>query len=220
MIRLAIIGAAGRMGQALIRCSKRLPEFTLTAAVESDQCPLLGQDAGLAAGIGSLGLSFTADVAAAFRSAQAVIDFSFPSATAQHAARAAQSGRPLVIGTTGLDAEQTAAVHTAATKVAIVWAPNMSLGVNLLFALAGLAAKTLAGYDVEIVETHHRHKKDAPSGTALRLAEVIASERRQDLDAVANYGRKGLTGERPKDQIGIHSVRAGDVVGDHTVVLA
>jgi 4-hydroxy-tetrahydrodipicolinate reductase len=149
------------------------------------------------------------------------VDFTFHTAVPGNAAAAAAAGTALVIGTTGLDEAETAAVGKAAGKIAIVHAPNMSLGVNLLFALAGRAAEALGlEYDVEIVETHHRHKKDAPSGTALKLGECVALGRGQKLAQVVVHGREGQTGERPRGQIGMHAVRAGAVVGDHTVLFA
>ncbi len=217
---LAILGAAGRMGQAVIRAAARAPAWRLVAAVEAPRCSLLGKDAGQVAGIAEIGVTLTDDARQAARQAEVLVEFSFPSATARHAALAAALRKPLVIGTTGLSKAEAAAVRRAAVRTAIVWAPNMSVGVNLLFAVVARAAAVLPDYDLEIIETHHRHKHDAPSGTALRLAEAAAEARGLDLDAVAVHGRRGLAGDRPAAQIGIHAVRAGDVVGDHTVLLA
>jgi len=149
-----------------------------------------------------------------------LIDFSFPSATEQHALLAAELGKAMVIGTTGLNEKETESVKKAALTIPIVWAPNMSMGVNLLFALVEKAAAMLKGYDIEIIETHHRHKKDAPSGTALRLAEVAASARGLKPEDIITHGRKGNVGERPDTQIGIHAIRAGDIAGEHTVLFA
>lgn len=220
MIKLVILGAAGRMGQTLIRCLPRFPHLQLVGAVETPQCPLLDKDAGLAAGVADLGLALSADARQTMTAADVAVDFSAPAATAQQAALAADLKKALVIGTTGLNTAETATVKKAAAVIPIVWAPNMSLGVNLLFALVGKTAQLLRDYDVEIIETHHQHKKDAPSGTALRLAEITALARDQCLPEIVTHGRQGQVGERPPAQIGIHSVRAGDVVGDHTVVFA
>ncbi len=219
-IKVAVLGAAGRMGQAIIKCIVRQPRLRLAGAVESPQCPLLGKDAGLVAGEKDLGVKLEADTRAALKKADIWIDFSFPSATARHALLAAELKRKMVIGTTGLTDDEAAAVRRVAAKTAIVWAPNMSLGVNLLFAMAHRAATVLEDYNIEIIETHHRHKKDSPSGTALRLAEAAASARGLNLNDVATHGRKGQVGERPETQIGIHAVRGGDVVGEHTVFFA
>jgi 4-hydroxy-tetrahydrodipicolinate reductase len=218
MVRIAILGAAGRMGRTLIRCAAGLPNVRVTAAVDVAGCPAAGQDSGLLAGVGANGVPVSVDLAAACAIADVAIDFTFHSAVPVNAGVAAARGVALVIGTTGLDAQETAGVHDAAKRIPILWAPNMSLGVNLLFALTQKAAAVLdTTYDIEIVETHHRHKKDAPSGTALRLAERAAAGRGVDLNTVANFGRQGLVGERPVGQIAMHSVRVGDVVGDHTV---
>ncbi len=219
-LKIVILGAAGRAGQALIRCAVRAPSLQLVGAVEAEQCPLLGKDIGIIAGIADIGLILTDDSNKAFQKADALIDFSFPSATAQHAKLAAELKKPLVIGTTGLNPAQTEAVHKAALHIPIVWSPNMSMGVNLLFAMVKKIASALADYNIEIIETHHRHKKDAPSGTALRLAETAAAARDLKLENVITHGRHGLVAERPQAQIGIHAVRAGDVVGDHTILFA
>ncbi len=219
-LKLAILGAAGRMGQVLIRCTSRLPNLQLVGGVESEQCPLLGKDIGIVAGIADLGVVLTAESRKVFQKADTLVDFSFPSATARHATLAAELKKPMVIGTTGLNAEETESIRKAAVHIPIVWAPNMSLGVNLLFAIVKKTAATLGDYNIEIIETHHRHKKDAPSGTALRLAETAAAARGLKPDDVIAHGRQGLTGERPAAQIGIHAVRAGDVVGDHSVLFA
>lgn len=219
-LKLVILGAAGRMGQALIRCATRIPGLRLTGAVEAEQCPLLGKDAGIVAGIADFGVLLTADSRKAFQKGDVLVDFSFPSAAARHATLAAELKKPLVLGTTGLNPAEQESVHKAADHIPIVWAPNFSLGVNILFAMVKKAAATLGDYNIEIIETHHRHKKDSPSGTALRLAEMAASARGAKLENVATHGRQGMLGERPADQIGIHAVRAGDVVGDHTVIFA
>jgi len=221
VVRVVIIGAAGRMGAALIRCASRLECVALHGAVDNSECGRIGEDAGIASGIEEAGVPITDDLAAACNGADVTIDFTFHTAVPGSIRTAAQHGVAGVIGTTGLTEDETAVVHEAAAKVPIVWAPNMSLGVNLLFAMTRKAASLLdESYDIEICETHHRHKKDAPSGTALRLAEKAAAGRNVDLDRVAIYGRHGDTGERPAGEIAIHSLRSGDVVGDHVVSFA
>ncbi len=220
MIKIAILGAAGRMGRTLISCAGHAANLKIVAAVESDQCPLLGKDAGIIAGGADIGVLLSADPRKAAHAAEVLIDFSFPSATVGHALLGVELKKAMVIGTTGLNEREGESIRKAAAKIPVVWSPNMSLGVNLLFAMVEQTARRLAAYDLEIVETHHRHKTDAPSGTALRLAEISAAARNVALGAVVTHGRQGLVGERPAGQIGIHSVRAGDVVGDHTVVFA
>ncbi len=208
------------MGQALVRCAAHFPDLRVVAAVERADHPDLGQDVGTLAGLRALGVGMagTVDSAAV---ADVWIDFSDHRAVPTHAGLAAQYQKRMVIGTTGLDRVETQAVEAAARQTGIVWSPNMSLGVNLLVELVRQAAGALGlDYDIEIVEAHHKHKKDAPSGTALFLAKGAAAGRKQDLDAVACYGREGITGERPRGQIGIHALRAGSIVGDHTVALA
>ncbi len=221
MTKLAIIGAAGRMGQALVRCSRQMNDLQLVGAVEQPSCPLIGQDAGLVAGAGEIGLKLGTDLSAAIKAADVAIDFSFHEAVPLTVKAAVQSGKAVVIGATGLNPDERVAVTQAATVIPIVWAPNMSLGVNMLFSLVEQAARALGvAYDVEITEAHHRHKKDAPSGTALRLGESVAAGRGQVFKDVAIFGREGLGGERPRGQIGIHALRAADIIGDHTVLFA
>jgi 4-hydroxy-tetrahydrodipicolinate reductase len=221
MIKVAIIGAAGRMGQALVRCSRLMNNIQLVAAVEQAASPLCGKDAGYAAGCGETGIKITHDLAAAARSADVIIDFSFHENVPVTLKQAIAFKKAVVIGTTGLNPEERASVDEAAKLIPIVWAPNMSLGVNLLFALVEKASKALGlDYDVEITEAHHRYKKDAPSGTALRLGESVAAGRGQNFRDVAVFGREGLGGERPKGQIGIHALRAADIIGEHTVLFA
>jgi len=213
--RVAILGAGGRMGSTLVRCTAKVDGVELGVALETAGHPTVGRDAGIVAQIGDLGVGVTAD-RARLADADALIDFTFHTAIPENVASALDHGAALVIGTTGLTPDEEQIVHHAAKQIPIVWAPNMSLGVNVLFELVRRGAQALGlDYDVEIVETHHRHKKDAPSGTALGIARHIAEGREQDLDAVACYGREGETGERPKGQIGIHALRSGDIVGDH-----
>ncbi len=220
IVRVGILGAAGRMGQALVRCIFSFPGLTLAGALEADGNSAVGKDAGLIAGTGASGVIISEDIRQIAERVDVCIDFSSPAASAEHAVAAGEMKIGLVIGTTGLNNKQAEAVKAAAAAVPVVWAPNMSKGVNLLFNLVEQAAGILGDYDVEIIETHHRHKKDAPSGTALGLVRAAAVARKLDPETAVAHGRHGHTGERPVAQIGVHAVRAGDVVGDHTVVLA
>lgn len=225
MNNLVIIGAGGRMGKAITRCllSGVVPDLRLVGAVDVPDCPEFGRDAGLAAGGSDTGVLISSDLEAAASQADVLIDFSFHAATADHAVRAAKWGRALVTGTTGFTEEEKKALAKAAEAVPVVMAPNMSLGVNLLFSLVAEAARALKdrGYDVEIVERHHRRKKDAPSGTALRLGEEAAEGLGLNFRDAAVHGREGVSPEeRPSGQIGVHALRAGDFVGDHTVLFA
>lgn len=221
MIKVAIVGAAGRMGQTLVRCSKLMPGLQVVAAVDAAASPLCGKDSGLIAGIEENGIKITHDLAAAVKAADVLIDFSFHENVPVTIKLAAEHRKGVVIGTTGLNPEERAVVDQATKVIPIVSAPNMSLGVNLLFALVEQAAKVLGlDYDVEITEAHHKFKKDAPSGTALRLGEKVAAGRKQNFRDVAVYGREGLGGERPRGEIGIHALRAADIIGDHTVIFA
>lgn len=218
MTQVAILGAAGRMGQMLIRCARGLPGLEVVAAVEQSGHAALGQDAGLLAGAGKIGVPL---VATWPTQAGVIVDFTFHTAVPGNVAQALAAKQGLVLGTTGLSEPERQVVLDAASVIPVVWTPNFSLGINLLFDLVRRAATVLnADYDAEIVEMHHRHKRDAPSGTALGLAEALAQGRGVNLKEVACYGREGVTGERPSGQIGIHGVRGGDVIGDHTVIFA
>jgi 4-hydroxy-tetrahydrodipicolinate reductase len=220
-ISVAVAGAAGRMGRLLVSEVLAADGLTLVAANEHSESPLLGQDAGSVAGRPACGVPLKSDVERLAK-ADVVIDFTTPDLTMQIAELCAAKKRHLVCGTTGLDATHKAALQKAAEQVAFVFAPNMSVGVNVLLSLVERAIALLGpAYDIEIVEAHHKHKKDAPSGTALRLAETAAaaSAALGDLDARACYGRHGHD-PRQENQIGVHTVRGGDIVGDHTVMLA
>ena len=212
-MKIAILGAAGRMGQNLIRCGVKTPGCEITAAVERPDFPGLGQpvrEESLPAP-----LAYTAEWPAG---ADAVIDFTFHTAVSENLSRAIANGQAYVLGTTGLTEEEQEKVFGAARQIPVVWAPNMSTGVNLLLELVRRSAEILGSdYDIEIVETHHRLKKDAPSGTAIGLAQAAAAGRKVALKEVACYGREGIVGERPVGEIGIHALRGGSVVGDHTV---
>ena len=221
MIGIGIPGAAGRMGTALAREAVESDDCRVVAATEAPGHPAIGQDCGALAGIGPIGVTVSADAGAMFRAADAVLDFTLPSAAAGHAARAAEAETALVVGTTGLGTTERAALEAAAAQAVVVQAPNMSLCVNLLMRLTEQVAGLLdADYDIEIVEMHHRHKIDAPSGTALGLGRAAARGRGMALDAVGRRGRDGTTGARPRGEIGFAALRGGDVVGDHSVIFA
>jgi len=220
-VRIGIAGAAGRMGAALVRETSATAGCRLVAACERAGSLAVGRDVGDLAGLGALGVAVTDSAEGVFRAAEVVIDFTAPQATAVHAELAARHGVALVVGTTGLAASHEAVLQGASRKVGVVRAANFSIGVNLLLALTERVAATLGpDYDAEIVEMHHRHKKDAPSGTALALGEAVAEGRKIPLAEHAVRGRDGITGERPVGAIGFASLRGGDVVGDHTVIFA
>jgi len=219
-VRIAIAGVSGRMGRALLEAVETDAGCTLGAAIDRPGSPLVGQDAGVAWG-GASGVRVTDQPAAALRSAHALIDFTRPEATLGYLDACLAAGVPLVIGTTGFDDAGKARIAAAAQRIPVVFAPNMSVGVNLLMKLAELAARVLEdGYDIEIVEAHHRHKVDAPSGTALGLGQAVARATGRDLASCAVYGREGITGERDPATIGFATVRGGDIVGDHTLLFA
>ncbi len=219
-LKIAIAGSAGRMGRVLLENTLRADDLQLHAALEQPGSPFLGQDAGALVG-SPCGVAITADFATALQGADVLIDFTRPEGTLQHLEVCRKLGVNIVIGTTGFNAQQKAQLGAAAQDVGIVFAPNMSVGVNLLFKLLETASRVLAeGYDIEIIEAHHRHKVDAPSGTALGLGEVVARTLGRDLAECAVYGREGVTGERDPSTIGFATVRGGDIVGDHTVLYA
>lgn len=216
--RIAIAGATGRMGQMLIGAVLAADDLTLAAALDVPGSPGLGRDAGESAGQAT-GVLIDADIPAALARADVLIDFTRPQGTLAHLAAALERGVGMVIGTTGFDAAGRAAIAAAAQRIGIVFAPNMSVGVNVALRLVEVAARTLGdAYEVEIVEAHHRHKVDAPSGTALRLGEVAAAALGREHDRVAVFDRKGHTGARERASIGYAVVRGGDLVGDHTVM--
>jgi len=206
MVRVGINGAGGRMGKTLIQASVEYPDTQLGAAFEITSSSAIDQDAGQVAGIDPLGV---------------LIDFTIPVCTMQSLELCLKHNKSMVIGTTGLDDEQKQKLQQASLTIPIMFAPNMSVGVNLCLKLLHIAAKTLGDeFDVEIIEAHHRHKVDAPSGTALRMGEVVAETLGRDLQKCAVYGREGHTGEREQKTIGFETIRAGDIVGDHTVMFA
>ncbi len=218
--RVAVAGATGRMGQMLIEAVQAADDCVLVGALDRADSPALGHDAGAPMGR-STGVAVTADLAAGLNNAQVLIDFTRPEATMAHLAACRQHGVALVIGTTGFSAAQKAEISAAAEHIAIVMAPNMSVGVNVTFKLLEMAAKALStGYDIEVIEAHHRHKVDAPSGTALKMGEVLAEALGRELQECAVYERHGHTGERDPSTIGFATIRGGDIVGDHTVLFA
>ncbi len=220
MINVAIAGVSGRMGRALLEAVMTAPDLCLHAALDRPGSAALGSDAGSLAGASS-GILVSADVAASLSGADVLIDFTRPEATLHHLQVCVEHQVGLVIGTTGFDDAGKAAIEQAAKSIPIVFAPNMSVGVNLALKLLDMAARVLdEEFDIEIVEAHHRHKVDAPSGTALRMGEVIASALGRDLKTCAVYGREGVTGERDARTIGFATMRGGDIVGDHTVMFA
>lgn len=219
-LSVAIPGAGGRMGRTLIGAVLADTDLTLAAAWDVPGSPALGRDAAEDSGQ-SCGVPVGADAAEAISRAGCVIDFTRPEATLAHLRLAARAGKSMVIGTTGFSAAQKAEIAELAGRIPVVMAANFAVGVNVVFKLAELAARTLGdGFDVEIIEAHHRHKVDAPSGTALRLGELVAGALGRDLTRDAVYGREGITGERDGRAIAFHSVRGGDIVGEHTVLFA
>ncbi|PYN85606.1 MAG: 4-hydroxy-tetrahydrodipicolinate reductase [Candidatus Rokuibacteriota bacterium] len=215
---VVVAGAAGRMGNRIVACLADVSDLRLVAALEAPGHAALGRDAGELAGVGKAGVSVGADAAAEITRERVLIEFSVPEASLGHLRLIAQAGARAVIGTTGFSPAQRAEIGDLAKRAAILMSPNMSVATNVAFKLLATMAKALGEeYDVEITEIHHRFKKDAPSGTALRMAEVVAAALGRDLDQVAVYGRQGLPGERTKPEIGILSLRSGDVVGEHTV---
>lgn len=221
MIRVAIAGAAGRMGRHLLDACQHNEKVRCTVATEQADSPFIGVDAGELAGIGRLDVRITANPTSLVDHFDALIDFTRPAATLAHLALCRAAGKAMVIGTTGFSPEQKTEIAAAAGNIPIVFAPNMSVGVNLCFKLLEMAAQVLKDeVDIEVIEAHHRHKVDAPSGTALAMGQVIARTLGRDLEQCAVYGRQGTTGERDRSTIGFATIRAGDIIGEHTVLFA
>jgi 4-hydroxy-tetrahydrodipicolinate reductase len=221
MTRIAISGAAGRMGRHLIEACHLAPVVELSVALEHPDSPLLGADAGDLAGVGRLGVALGADLGAVTGEFDVLIDFTRPAATLANLDACVAARRRMVIGTTGFSDAEKARISGAGSEIAVVFAPNMSVGVNLCLKLLDMAARVLGDeVDIEVIEAHHRHKVDAPSGTALRMGEVVAAALGRDLKSCAVFGRQGHTGERDRRTIGFETIRAGDIVGDHTVLFA
>jgi 4-hydroxy-tetrahydrodipicolinate reductase len=220
MLRIAVAGASGRMGRMLIDAVCEAPDLALSAALDRSGSASVGSPAVGERGRAT-GIDITADIDAAARISDVLIDFTRPEGTLLHVAACVEHGVKMAIGTTGLDEAARAAIGAAAARTAIVFAPNMSVGVNVLFKLVADATRALAtGYDIEIIEAHHRHKVDAPSGTAIRLGEIAAQALGRELADVAVHGREGHTGPRDASSIGFSAIRGGDIVGDHTVLYA
>jgi len=219
MTRIAIAGAAGRMGRNLVIACSETDDLELTQALEREQSPSIGSDTGLLAGLAPNNVLIRDHLdATAF---DILIDFTHPSATGNHVDFCVEHGKKMVIGTTGCDASLEQKMQQAGGSIALVYAPNMSVGVNLCLELLQTAAAVLGdSVDIEVIEAHHRHKVDAPSGTALKMGQVIAETLGRNLDECAVYGREGQTGARDRKTIGFESIRAGDIVGDHTVMFA
>ncbi|SDB84321.1 4-hydroxy-tetrahydrodipicolinate reductase [Paraburkholderia lycopersici] len=219
-MKIAIAGASGRMGRMLIETVLNSPEVTLSGALARKGSAAIGQDAGAFLGK-ETGVRITDDIEQVFAQSDCLIDFTRPEGTLAHLEAAQRHGVKMVIGTTGFDARQKAQLGAAAQNVGIVFAANMSVGVNVTLKLLEYAARFFeTGYDIEIIEAHHRHKVDAPSGTALAMGEAVARVLGRNLDECAVYGREGVTGERDPSTIGFSAIRGGDIVGDHTVLFA
>lgn len=218
--KIAIAGSSGRMGRTLLEAVTQTGDMCVAAALEIAGNPFLGKDAGELIGSRN-GVVITSDHEAALRGCNYIIDFTRPAGTLAHLEVCRAAGVKMVIGTTGFSADEKDLLRRASEDIAIVFAPNMSVGVNVTLKLLEIAARVLnEGYDIEIIEAHHRHKIDAPSGTALRMGEVIAEALGRDLQKVAIYGREGVTGERDDTTIGFSTIRAGDIVGEHTAMFA
>ncbi|HSP01796.1 MAG TPA: 4-hydroxy-tetrahydrodipicolinate reductase [Thioalkalivibrio sp.] len=221
MTNLCIVGAGGRMGRTLIEAVQQAEGLTLTVATERAGSSLIGADAGELAGVGRLGVTISEGPAAQVDAFDVLVDFTRPEGSLEHLEICRQAGRAMVIGTTGFTEDQKQVIRDAAKEIPVVFAPNMSVGVNLCLKLLDLAARVLGDeVDIEVIEAHHRHKVDAPSGTALRMGEVVAEALGRDLAECAVYGREGHTGERDPKTIGFETIRAGDIVGEHTVMFA
>ena len=220
-VRIALVGTTGRMGRVLVEAAKHDEYIQLSAAIERQGSTLIGADAGELAGVGTMHVSINDSLDAVKNDFDVLIDFTSPESTMKHVDWCKDNDKGIVIGTTGFSEEQKESIADAANTTRIVLAPNMSVGVNLMWKLLETAAQVIGEQsDIEIIETHHRHKKDAPSGTALKMGEVIADTLNRDLEKCAVYGREGITGERDKGTIGFATIRAGDVIGDHTALFA
>ena len=221
MIKAGICGAAGRMGKTILEVVNDTDGVSVGAAIEQSGSPALGLDAGEQAGIGRLGVGVTDDIGSVIDDFDVLIDFTRADTVLKNLEQCRANKKRVVIGTTGLSAGQQQAIRSASAEIAIVFAPNMSAGVNLCFKLAELAAAAIGdSTDIEIIEAHHNRKIDAPSGTAVRLGEIVAETLGRDLEECAVYGRQGLTGARERKTIGFETIRAGDIVGEHTVMFA
>lgn len=221
MVRVAITGVTGRMGKSLVKAAHENNDVKCTATIARPGSTSLGQDAGLLAGVDPIGVTVSEQLQHVIESVDVVIDFTLPEPCLDNVASCEQAGKAIVIGTTGFSQQQHQQIELAAQTIPVVLAPNMSIGVNLSFKLLEIASRVLGNsVDIEIIEAHHRHKLDAPSGTALRMGEVIAKALGRDLEANAVWGRHGRMDVRKRDEIGFSVIRAGDIVGEHTVMFA
>lgn len=221
MVKAIVTGAAGRMGRRIIRCIEQTRGIVLTGALEHPEHPSVDRDAGEEAGAGHVGVKIASSIASVADKGDVLIDFTTPDATMEHLRAAVSKGLSMVIGTTGIPDEQLETLRSLCARIPCVMAPNMSVGMNVMFKVTGEMAKLLGrDYDMEILEVHHRLKKDAPSGTAMHLARILAEGVDRDLDRVGIYERKGLIGERTREEIGIQTWRGGDIAGEHTVMFA
>jgi len=219
--RVGICGAAGRMGKTILEVCNDTDGVEIGAAIEHTESPMIGMDAGEQAGLGKLGVSIAENIKSVVDQFDVLIDFTFAASVPGNVEQCVAAGKNMVIGTTGLTDEQKAIINKASEEIAIVFAPNMSIGVNLCFKLLEMATSVIGkDADIEIIEAHHREKKDAPSGTSLRMGEVVAKILGRDLKDCAIYGREGITGVRDKETIAFETIRAGDIVGEHTVMFA
>ncbi|MGA1861688.1 4-hydroxy-tetrahydrodipicolinate reductase [Deferribacter thermophilus] len=216
---ICMVGAAGKMGKRIIALGLDNSEIEIGGAVESKESPFLGKDIGEVIGVGNLGVKITENIVEAAKDSDVLIDFTFKTATLSNLEAYLEAGKPVVIGTTGFEDSEVEEIKKLSEKIPVLLAPNMSLGVNLTFKVLEMVAKAIGNiYDIEIIEAHHRMKKDAPSGTAMKMAEVVAKATGRSLDSDAVYCRRGLIGERTDKEIGIQTIRAGDIVGEHTVM--
>ncbi|MGW8222916.1 MAG: 4-hydroxy-tetrahydrodipicolinate reductase [Syntrophobacteria bacterium] len=221
MVKAIVAGAAGRMGGRIIHTIAATEGISLAAAFERADHPSVGSDVGEVVGLGSMGMKVAADLDAVLEAGDVIIDFTHHEASVEHLRTAAAAKKPMVIGTTGFTAEEMETIVTLAGEIPCVQAPNMSMGVNLMFKVVEDMARALGdGFDVEIIEAHHHHKKDAPSGTAVKLAQNLAAALGRELEKVGVYERHGIIGERRPEEIGIQTIRGGDIVGEHTVLFA
>jgi len=219
MVKVIVTGASGRMGSRIIQLIAKTEAMELVGAVECPGHALIGKDIGECQGLGTMGIVIDDDLSRCIDKGDVVIDFTFHAVSVQHLKIAAEEGTAMVIGSTGFDAAEMKEIETLSQRTRCVVAPNMSVGVNVMLKVLESAASTLGDdYDVELIEAHHNLKKDAPSGTAMKMAEVIADSLERNLDEVGVFCRKGIIGERTKKEIGIQSVRAGDIIGEHTVI--
>ena len=220
-VRVGICGAAGRMGKTILEVCNDINGVEIGAAIEHVESPMIGMDAGEQAGLGKLGISIAENIESVADQFDVLIDFTFAASVPSNVEQCVAAGNNMVIGTTGLTDEQKVIINKASEDIAIVFAPNMSIGVNLCFKLLEMAAQVIGkDADIEIIEAHHREKKDAPSGTSLRMGEIVATTLGRNIKECAIYGREGITGVRDKETIAFETIRAGDIVGEHTVMFA